>query len=94
MVWSGRMGTSMKTERATAVASRREFLRGGLRHVLLAGVAAASGILARNPVSRLPGQTCVNQGICRGCGAFEACGLPSALSTKQFDLRRSRREKA
>lgn len=77
------MGTSNKTERATAAASRREFLRGGLRHVLLAGLAAASATLARNPARRLPGQTCVNQGLCRGCGAFDDCGLPQALSAKQ-----------
>ena len=82
-VWTGPMGISMKTERATAAASRREFLRGGLRHALLAGLAATLAILVRNLASRLPGQTCVNQGICRGCGAFDDCGLPPALSAKQ-----------
>jgi hypothetical protein len=88
------MGTSLKTGRATTAASRREFLRGGLRHVLLAGLAAAAATLARNPASRLPGQTCVNQGICRGCGAFDDCNLPPALSAKQFELRRRRRAEA
>jgi len=73
----------MKTERATTAASRREFLRGGLRNALLAGLAAVSATLARNPASRLPGQTCINQGICRDCGAFDDCGLPQALSAKQ-----------
>ena len=73
----------MKTERATEAASRREFLRGGVRYALLAGLAAVSAMVAGRRNQRLPGQTCVNQGICRGCGVFEECGLPQALSAKQ-----------
>jgi len=26
---------------------------------------------------------CVNGGVCRGCRAYEKCGLPAALSAKQ-----------
>ena len=26
---------------------------------------------------------CMNQGICRGCGAFQACILPQAASAKK-----------
>jgi len=61
--------------------SRREFFRGGARHVLTGLLAVAAGVLGRRMV--LPGQQCINRGICRGCATFEDCGLPSALSAKQ-----------
>ena len=77
------MGTRPKIKRAATAASRREFLRSGLRHVLLAGLAATTAVLARHRAGRLPGQTCINQGICRGCGAFDDCGLPQALAARQ-----------
>lgn len=64
-------------------ASRREFLRGGARYTLLAGLAAVSAALFKRSGGRLAGQTCINEGICRGCTAFEACGLPQALSVRQ-----------
>jgi hypothetical protein len=71
-------------ERTQSVgASRREFLRGGLRHALLAGLATVSAVLVKRNAETLPNQTCINQGICRGCGAFEDCGLPQAFSAKQ-----------
>jgi len=73
----------MKTEQTNETGNRREFLRGGFRYALLAGLATVSAVLARKPGAALPGQACINQGICRGCGAFEDCGLPQALSAKQ-----------
>ena len=82
----------MKTERPNETANRvensyatdrREFLRGGARYVLLAGLAAVSAALVKRRSATLPGQTCINQGICRGCGAVGDCGLPQALSFKQ-----------
>ena len=63
-------------------ASRREFLRGGARYALLAGLGAVSATLVKRNGSKLSGQTCINQGICRGCTAFDNCGLPQALSAK------------
>ena len=63
--------------------SRRDFLRGGARYALLAGLGAVSATLVRRSGGKLAGQTCSNQGICRGCGAFTECGLPQALSAKQ-----------
>ena len=62
---------------------RREFLRGGARCALLAGLAAVSAVLAKRSGGKLSGQTCVNQGICSGCTAYAGCGLPQALSRKQ-----------
>lgn len=65
--------------------SRREFLRGGMRHVLMGILSFAAVVLGRKTV--LPGQQCINRGICRGCAVFAACGLPSALSAKQAQTR-------
>jgi hypothetical protein len=62
--------------------NRREFLRDGVRSCLLAGMAAVSALLLKRSGGKLTGQTCVNQGICSGCGAFAGCGLPAALSAK------------
>ena len=76
--------TAMKTEWPKNAANRREFLRGGLRYALLTAVGAVSATLASKPGAALPGQTCINQGICSGCNAFTDCGLPQALSAKAF----------
>jgi hypothetical protein len=62
--------------------NRREFMRDGVRYSLLAGMAAVSALLLKRSSGKLTGQTCVNQGICSGCGAFAGCGLPAALSAK------------
>jgi len=78
----------MKTEQTEVGANRREFLRGGARHTLLAGLAAVSALLARKRSAALPGQTCINNTICRGCTAVSGCGLPQALSFKQATQRR------
>jgi hypothetical protein len=73
----------MNERMQSVCANRREFLRGSLRHALLAGLAAVSVVLVKRRGTSLPSQTCINQGICRGCGAFEDCGLPQALSAKR-----------
>jgi hypothetical protein len=78
----------MKTEQTKAAANRREFLRGGARYTLLAGLAAVSALLVRRRGAVLPGQTCINNTICRGCTAVSGCGLPQALSFKQATQRR------
>ena len=75
-------------------ASRREFLRGGARYALLSALGAVSATLVQRSGGKLAGQTCINQGICRGCGTFADCGLPQALSAKEFYFRSSRREEA
>ena len=62
---------------------RREFFRAAVRYAALAGVGVASAVLARRGAQGLGGQSCVNQGICRGCGEFTGCGLPQALSAKR-----------
>lgn len=83
-----RLKPIMKTEQTVKAANRREFLRGGARYTLLAGLAAVSALLAKKRDPALPGQTCINQSICRGCTVVGNCGLPQALSFKQATQRR------
>jgi hypothetical protein len=63
-------------------AGRRQFLRDGLRYAILGGLAAISGKLIARQAARPAGQVCISAGICRGCEAFDDCGLPQALSVK------------
>ena len=64
------------------VENRREFFRATARYGLLALVSVAASLAAR---PRTPGgQSCVNRGICSSCDIFAGCGLPQALSAKQF----------
>ena len=72
--------------------SRRKFMRDGFRYALLTGLAVVSTTLFKRSGGKLSGQTCVNQGICSKCASFTGCGLPQALSAKEFQLRSSRRE--
>ena len=73
----------MKEPHLDQAANRRDFLRGGARYALLAGVAAVGAVVAVRRGPALPGQTCVSQGLCRGCNVFQDCELPQALSAKQ-----------
>jgi hypothetical protein len=70
-------------KRRDSSAGRRQFLRDGLRYIILGGLAAVSGKLAARQAARPAGQVCISAGICRGCEAFEDCGLPQALSAKE-----------
>ena len=65
--------------------SRREFLRTAGRLVAIGGLGALVFRLLRRGSGTLPAgtETCANDGLCRGCGAFAGCGLPAALSAKQ-----------
>lgn len=60
--------------------SRREFFRFAARGSLLAVLAAVSAWVMR-PGSP-GGQRCDNRGLCGGCGRFQRCELPQALSAK------------
>ena len=66
--------------------TRRQFLKSAARLVLLGGLGVLGLRLLRGGVRGrrlLPGQTCVNQGVCRGCTAYSGCGLPAALSARR-----------
>ena len=69
---------------------RRNFLKTLGRALLLVGIGALAFKLLGRRGGRflaggrtLRGQTCVNEGICRGCPSFSGCGLPQALSARQ-----------
>jgi hypothetical protein len=73
----------MNTLSPNSAASRRQFLRDGLRLAMLGGLAAAGGTLAGRQAGLPAGQVCVSAGICRGCAVYEDCELPRALSVKE-----------
>ena len=54
--------------------TRRDFAR--------YGAFAAVSAVAAHLVARRLRETCVNEGICRGCTQFSDCGLPQALSLR------------
>jgi hypothetical protein len=70
-------------KRRDSSAGRRQFLRDGLRYIILGGLTAVSAKLAARRAARPAGQVCISAGICRGCAAFDDCGLPQALSAKE-----------
>jgi hypothetical protein len=79
----------MHKERVTETATRRNFLRGGIRYALLAGAGAVAVSVAGKPGPRLSGQTCVNRGVCRDCSVMGDCSLPQAFSFRQMMKGRS-----
>ena len=78
------MTDSDSTARAV---TRREFLPAAARYGALAALAAVAALAAGIKRSRPAAQKCINKGICRGCGAFDGCGLPAALSAKSAAAR-------
>ena len=62
--------------------SRREFLRTLGRLGILAALGLGGARLLRGRIVR-PSEACISNGICRGCAAFDGCGLPQALSAKE-----------
>jgi hypothetical protein len=68
--------------------TRREAFRRCGRLATAVGLGALGVALVRKRANPAQGrQTCVNQGICRGCGVFAGCGLPQALSAKRALVR-------
>jgi hypothetical protein len=63
--------------------NRREFFRAAARYGLLGllGIVGGTAIRRRS----LAGQDCINQGICPRCGILATCGLPQALSVREFE---------
>lgn len=63
--------------------SRREFFRGIGRSLALGGMGALAAVLAGRRRRPPADEQCINLGVCRGCSAFDGCGLPQALSARQ-----------
>lgn len=77
------MAEAMNRRSPDSSAGRRQFFRDGLRYIMLGGLAAVGGKLVARQAARPGGQVCISAGICRGCAAFDDCGLPQALSAKE-----------
>jgi hypothetical protein len=59
--------------------SRREFMRGGVRHLLFGGLALAGAWL----VVRTGRRPCDSPGVCSTCPDYTTCLLPGAAAKKQ-----------
>ncbi len=62
--------------------TRRGFLVRSGRILALAGIGALAAKLLGASAHR-SNETCVNDGLCRGCPTFDGCGLPAARSAKE-----------
>ena len=70
-------------ERYLKKQNRRNFLRDAVRYAVLALVCFVAGSAFTKRRKLLQEGNCINQGICGGCGVYENCRLPQALSKKQ-----------
>ncbi len=85
----------VQLERGGKVQNRRELITAALRYATLGTLGAIGGavfakrrrLAQRSPLPGTQEGICINNGICRGCGIYEQCGLPLALSEKQFVTR-------
>ncbi len=60
--------------------TRREFLRVATRGGALGALALLAALLGRRGWPGRDDHKCINQGLCRGCQAFDDCILPQAVS--------------
>lgn len=60
--------------------SRREFVRATLRSIFAGALTLLVAMLLR--IRRQP-QTCIRQGLCLACGAYQSCDLPAAIKTRR-----------
>ena len=63
--------------------NRRQMFTRLLRYATLGVVGGAGVSLAAKRRRLMREHKCVNKGICSGCGAYDACGLPQAISAKR-----------
>ena len=69
--------------------SRRNFIKRIGRYTMLTAFFIGGGILfRRKKIIPKPIETCINQGICRGCSVLEDCTLPLALSMKRATVKK------
>ena len=62
---------------------RRQMMTGALRYVAagVMGLGVVGAVFKRHKLDA--GHLCINRSICAGCGAYDECRLPKALSRKQ-----------
>lgn len=63
--------------------TRRHLFSRMLRNTSLALLGAGGGAAVVKRRRLVREGKCLNGGICRGCGVFDECGLPRALSTRR-----------
>ena len=63
--------------------TRREWFRSLGRWLGSAALAALGGALTSGRARLRDKETCINRGVCGGCGRFDDCSLPQALSAKE-----------
>ena len=63
--------------------NRREFFLTLGRYAALTGMGVGIGKLIIQRPDKADPHVCISKGLCDGCGAFNNCGLPQALSAKQ-----------
>lgn len=63
--------------------NRRQLFTGVLRYATLGLITVSSAVLIAKRRRLTINHKCVNKGICSGCGQFDQCGLPQALSAKR-----------
>ena len=73
------MGDNSKNMR-----TRRDFFTDIFRYSTLAVIGVIGGAVFAKRRKLSNEGVCINQGICGGCGIFEQCNLPPALSEKQL----------
>ncbi|MCE5328679.1 MAG: hypothetical protein LLG01_19950 [Planctomycetaceae bacterium] len=81
-----RQGVPRTTPLCVSPSVTRRGMFGALARIGAAAALAAAGA-AVSVFRDTDGQSCVNRGLCRGCGVFSNCGLPAALSAKQAGVK-------
>ena len=66
---------------------RREFFPAAARYSALAVLTAIAALASGDKRSARAKQKCINRSVCRGCGVFDGCRLPAALSAKRAAAR-------
>jgi len=66
----------MTTELSEQKQSRREFIRGIIRYLILGGLGFTTGTLI---LKRASSEKCARLSVCQNCVYFKNCNLPQAL---------------
>ena len=64
---------------------RKSFIKKCARGTTAAGLVLLGGHVLKSKEESETSHICINQGICRGCGAFQSCILPQAASRKKAE---------
>lgn len=75
-------------EKLTNKINRRDFFITLGRYAALTGLGVGIGkLIIHRPAEATQSHVCISKGLCDGCGVFDNCGLPQALSAKQAGVK-------